>query len=101
MVWRTGNYTCPPVRTPPKRPDVTKDTGRRSSTDAASLESDHRLTIPVPPDSVTHTMALHTKILIGLLTGAVLGITANLTAGGSDGLERVINLFTDPLGRHG
>ncbi len=44
-------------------------------------------------------MALHTKILIGLLTGAVLGITANLTAGGSDGLERVINLFTDPLGR--
>jgi DAACS family dicarboxylate/amino acid:cation (Na+ or H+) symporter len=44
-------------------------------------------------------MALHSKILIGLLTGAVLGITANLTAGGSDGLERVINLFTDPLGR--
>ena len=29
----------------------------------------------------------------------MLGITANLTAGGSDGLERVINLFTDPLGR--
>ena len=44
-------------------------------------------------------MALHTKSLIGLLAGAVLGITANLTAGGSDGLERVINLFTDPLGR--
>ena len=44
-------------------------------------------------------MALHSKILIGLLTGAVLGITANLTAGGSDGLERVINLFADPLGR--
>jgi DAACS family dicarboxylate/amino acid:cation (Na+ or H+) symporter len=44
-------------------------------------------------------MALHSKILIGLLAGAVLGISANLTAGGSDGLERVINLFTDPLGR--
>jgi len=44
-------------------------------------------------------MALHNKILIGLLTGTVLGITANLTAGGSEELERVISLFTDPLGR--
>ena len=44
-------------------------------------------------------MALHTRILIGLLTGAVLGVTANLTAGGSAGLERFIGLFTDPLGR--
>ncbi len=44
-------------------------------------------------------MALHTRILIGLLAGAVLGITANLTVGGSAGLERVISLFTDPIGR--
>ena len=44
-------------------------------------------------------MALHTRILIGLVAGAVLGITANLTAGGSAGLERFISLFTDPIGR--
>ena len=44
-------------------------------------------------------MALHTRILIGLVTGAVLGITANMTAGGSAGLERFISLFTDPIGR--
>ena len=48
---------------------------------------------------MAHGVALHTKILIGLLTGAVLGVTANLTAGGSAGLERVISLFTDPIGR--
>ena len=50
-------------------------------------------------DSVAHGMALHTRILIGLVTGAVLGITANMTAGGSAGLERFISLFTDPIGR--
>lgn len=44
-------------------------------------------------------MALHTRILIGLLAGAILGVTANLTVGGSAGLERVISLFTDPIGR--
>ena len=58
-----------------------------------------RLTIAAALDSVALGMALHTKILIGLLTGAVLGVTANLTAGGSAGLERFIDLFTDPLGR--
>ena len=44
-------------------------------------------------------MALHTKILLGLVLGAALGITANLTIGGSDGLERLVSLFTDPIGR--
>jgi len=44
-------------------------------------------------------MALHSKILLGLILGAAAGITANLTVGGSDGLERLVSLFTDPIGR--
>jgi DAACS family dicarboxylate/amino acid:cation (Na+ or H+) symporter len=44
-------------------------------------------------------MALHSKILFGLVLGAVLGITANLTIGGSAGLEQLVSMFTDPVGR--
>jgi DAACS family dicarboxylate/amino acid:cation (Na+ or H+) symporter len=44
-------------------------------------------------------MALHTKILLGLILGAALGITVNLTVGGSAGLERFVALVTDPIGR--
>jgi len=44
-------------------------------------------------------MALHNKILIGLVTGTVLGVVANLSLGGSAGLERFISLITDPIGR--
>jgi DAACS family dicarboxylate/amino acid:cation (Na+ or H+) symporter len=44
-------------------------------------------------------MAPHTRILIGLVAGAVMGVTANLTVGESVGLERFIGLITDPIGR--
>ncbi len=44
-------------------------------------------------------MALHNKILLGLVIGAVMGVVMNLTLGGSAGLERFISLVTDPIGR--
>ncbi len=44
-------------------------------------------------------MALHNKILLGLVVGAVMGVVANLSLGGSAGLERFISLVTDPIGR--
>jgi len=44
-------------------------------------------------------MALHNKILLGLVVGAGLGVAANLSLGGSAGLERFISLVTDPIGR--
>jgi DAACS family dicarboxylate/amino acid:cation (Na+ or H+) symporter len=42
---------------------------------------------------------LHTRILIGLLAGAAAGVTANLLAGDSAGLLRVVSLVTEPAGR--
>lgn len=44
-------------------------------------------------------MPLHLRILIGLLVGAGAGVTANLIAGGSSGLTRVVTLCTEPLGK--
>ena len=42
---------------------------------------------------------LHTRILIGGLLGAVAGIIAYLTAGGSPGLQSFITYVTSPIGR--
>lgn len=45
-------------------------------------------------------MKLHTKILLGLLVGAVLGIAGNLTLGGDDPLVAGVNHYlANPLGQ--
>jgi DAACS family dicarboxylate/amino acid:cation (Na+ or H+) symporter len=44
-------------------------------------------------------MAAHTRILVGLVAGAVLGVGANFVFGGTAMLGRAIDLFTDPIGR--
>ncbi|MBI2837117.1 MAG: dicarboxylate/amino acid:cation symporter [Acidobacteria bacterium] len=44
-------------------------------------------------------MPLHLRILIGLLVGAAAGVTANVIAGGSSTLTRVVTLSTEPLGK--
>jgi DAACS family dicarboxylate/amino acid:cation (Na+ or H+) symporter len=44
-------------------------------------------------------MPLHTRILIGLVGGAVTGVLVNLTAGGHATVETVISNVTDPFGR--
>jgi DAACS family dicarboxylate/amino acid:cation (Na+ or H+) symporter len=45
-----------------------------------------------------HKLSLHTKILLGLLAGAVTGVLANLVIG-REGLEGVVRNFTEPVGR--
>nr|HMS40724.1 cation:dicarboxylase symporter family transporter [Pyrinomonadaceae bacterium] len=42
-------------------------------------------------------MALHTKILIGLLVGVIAGLIVNQTVGGEQ-INRVIKNFTEPIG---
>jgi DAACS family dicarboxylate/amino acid:cation (Na+ or H+) symporter len=44
-------------------------------------------------------MSLHSRILLGLAVGGVVGVGANLLAGGSPALERVVRYGADPLGR--
>ncbi len=44
-------------------------------------------------------MKLHTKILIGLLLGAVAGVTVNLTAGGAAWVEWINTYVTGPVGQ--
>ena len=45
-------------------------------------------------------MPLHTKILIGLVVGAIIGITANLTLGGSDAAVVWVNTYlAGPVGQ--
>ena len=44
-------------------------------------------------------MPLHTRILLGLLAGAVCGVTVNLTFGAGPGTQRLVSLLTEPLGR--
>ena len=44
-------------------------------------------------------MALHTRILIGLLLGAATGVLLNLTAGGNPALQWVVARIAEPLGR--
>jgi DAACS family dicarboxylate/amino acid:cation (Na+ or H+) symporter len=49
--------------------------------------------------SDTHGLALHTKILIGLGIGAVLGVTANLTVASAPWLVWTLKNIADPLGQ--
>ncbi|MDO8805998.1 MAG: dicarboxylate/amino acid:cation symporter [Elusimicrobiota bacterium] len=45
-------------------------------------------------------LALHTKILIGLIVGAISGVAANhYAAGNTAGLEKFIKNFTEPVGQ--
>lgn len=44
-------------------------------------------------------MPLHTKILIGLVLGALTGVGINLLAGDSASTERFVTLVTQPIGR--
>jgi DAACS family dicarboxylate/amino acid:cation (Na+ or H+) symporter len=44
-------------------------------------------------------MPLHTKILVGLLTGAAAGVTVNVATGGGPGVDRFVSLASEPLGR--
>ena len=44
-------------------------------------------------------MALHTKILLGLIVGAVLGIVTNLLTDGAPATEQFVSSVTEPIGR--
>ena len=44
-------------------------------------------------------MKLHTKILLGLVAGAVVGVTVNLLTGGGAATQRVVSLVTEPIGK--
>ena len=44
-------------------------------------------------------MALHTRILIGLVLGAVTGVAVNLLTHGGEGTRRFISLVTEPVGK--
>lgn len=42
---------------------------------------------------------LHTKILIGLLAGAVVGVSTNLLTGGGAGTQGFVSMVTEPIGK--
>ncbi|MEZ5319885.1 MAG: dicarboxylate/amino acid:cation symporter [Vicinamibacterales bacterium] len=44
-------------------------------------------------------MALHNKILLGLVLGAVAGVTVNLMMGGGPGVQWFVGNITEPIGR--
>jgi DAACS family dicarboxylate/amino acid:cation (Na+ or H+) symporter len=44
-------------------------------------------------------MKLHSKILLGLVAGAVVGVGVNLATGGGPGTRRVVALVTEPIGK--
>ncbi len=44
-------------------------------------------------------MKLHTKILLGLVAGAVVGVAVNLLTGGGPVTQRVVSLVTEPIGK--
>lgn len=44
-------------------------------------------------------MKLHTKILLGLVSGAAVGVTTNLVTGAGPGTQRVVSLLTEPIGK--
>lgn len=44
-------------------------------------------------------MPLHTKILLGLLAGAAVGVATNVATGGGPGVDRFVTLATEPVGR--
>ena len=44
-------------------------------------------------------MPLHTKILLGLIAGAVVGVAVNLLTGGGAAVQRFVSLVTEPIGK--
>jgi len=44
-------------------------------------------------------MKLHTKILLGLVCGAAVGVTTNLVTGAGPGTQRLVSLLTEPIGK--
>ena len=44
-------------------------------------------------------MKLHSKILLGLVAGAVVGVGVNLATGGGPGTQRLVSVVTEPIGR--
>jgi dicarboxylate/amino acid:cation (Na+ or H+) symporter, DAACS family len=48
---------------------------------------------------LTLTMPLHTRIMIGLLLGAVAGVAVNLATNGGPAAQRFVSLVTEPIGR--
>ena len=44
-------------------------------------------------------MPLHSRILLGLVLGALAGIATNLLTGGGPGTERFVTLVTQPIGK--
>jgi DAACS family dicarboxylate/amino acid:cation (Na+ or H+) symporter len=44
-------------------------------------------------------MPLHTRILIGLVAGAAVGVTTNLLTGGGPGTQRLVAIVTEPIGK--
>ncbi len=42
---------------------------------------------------------LHTKILLGLISGAAVGVTVNLVTGGGAPVQRFVSLVTEPIGK--
>lgn len=78
-------------------------------------EKDNNIEDPIPPDEYERELTtdlddetpdkpkgipLHTKILIGLLTGAVTGLIVNATLGGENkNVEGIVENFTRPVGQ--
>jgi len=44
-------------------------------------------------------MSLHAKILLGLVLGAIAGVTVNLVTDGGEGTQNFVRVFTEPVGR--
>jgi Na+/H+-dicarboxylate symporter len=44
-------------------------------------------------------MPLHTRILLGLVAGAVVGVTVNLATGGGHAVAGLVSLVTEPIGK--
>jgi DAACS family dicarboxylate/amino acid:cation (Na+ or H+) symporter len=44
-------------------------------------------------------MKLHSKILLGLVAGAVVGVGVNVATGGGPATQRVVSLVTEPIGK--
>ena len=42
---------------------------------------------------------LHTKILLGLISGAAVGVTVNLVTGGGAAVQHFVSLVTEPIGK--
>jgi len=57
------------------------------------------LNAPTPRCYRPPRMALHNRILIGLVTGAVVGVVTNLVTGGGGAVDGFVRNVTEPVGR--